>query len=124
MGKRATLLLLGAVGLLGAFLAMHPYFGTRNGVILLNAASIVLSLLLLFFWLHADGKETGYRRSRWLNVGIVMLAAVFVPYYLYRARPAGRRLRAFGFLLLFVFAWLLLNVVGALIGYFVFQPGY
>jgi hypothetical protein len=124
MSKRTALLLLGLLGLLGCFLAMHSYFGTARGVVLLNAISMVLNLLLLFFWLHADEKETGYRRSRWLNVGIVLLAPVFFPYYLYRARPAGRRLRAFGFLVLALLAWLLLNVLGAVAGYFVFQPGY
>jgi len=118
------LLLLGLLAFVGAFLAMHSYFGTERGVVLLNAISIVLNLLLLFFWLHADGKETGYRRSKWLNVGIVMLVVVFFPYYLYRARPAGRRLRAFGFLFLAILAWFLLNVLGAAAGYFAFQPAY
>lgn len=54
-------------------------------------ANIVL-LVLGFRWLHADSSQLDIRRPAWLNVGIVLLAAVFVPYYFYKTRPEGRRL--------------------------------
>lgn len=54
-------------------------------------ANIVL-LVLGFRWLYADSAQLDIRRPAWLNVGIVLLAAVFVPYYFYKTRPEGRRL--------------------------------
>lgn len=51
-----------------------------------------LALLLLGFrWLHIDSAQLDIRRPLWLNIGIVLLAAVFVPYYFYKTRPAGAR---------------------------------
>lgn len=54
-----------------------------------------LALLIIGFrWLQLDAAELQIRRPVWLNVGIVMAAIVFVPYYLYKTRPAHRRLPA------------------------------
>jgi hypothetical protein len=53
-------------------------------------ANVVL-FVLGFRWLQADSAQLDIRRPIWLNVGIVLLAAVFVPYYLYKTRPAGAR---------------------------------
>ncbi|MCB1574258.1 MAG: hypothetical protein KDI80_09780 [Xanthomonadales bacterium] len=51
-----------------------------------------LALLLLGFrWLQIDSAELDIRRPLWLNIGIILLAAVFVPYYFYKTRPAGAR---------------------------------
>ena len=60
----------------------------------------------------------------WLNVGIVLLAAVFVPYYLYKTRPAGARvapiLNFFGLVL----GCAVTSAVGAtLMGTFSAAPG-
>jgi len=49
-------------------------------------------LIVGFRWLSLDAAELDIRRPIWLNVGIVMAAAIFVPYYLYKTRPEGRRL--------------------------------
>jgi hypothetical protein len=54
-------------------------------------ANVVL-FVLAFRWLHADSAQLGITRPTWLNVGIILLAAVFVPYYLYKTRPEGARL--------------------------------
>lgn len=59
-----------------------------------DIASTLLFSFLCFWWYRIDSDLRRYRRSRWLNVGIVMLAIVAVPYYLVRSRPAGQRGRA------------------------------
>ena len=59
--------------------------------------SIVSTLafsFLCFYWYRLDSLARGYRPSVWLNVGVVALAIVAVPYYLVRSRPAGARARA------------------------------
>jgi hypothetical protein len=73
-----------------------------------------LALLAIGFrWLALDAHELDIRRPGWLNAGIVLLAAVFMPYYLYKTRPAGRRLPAIlGFFAL-VFACMFGSALGA-----------
>lgn len=41
---------------------------------------------LLFVWYHLDSTERSYKRSRILNVGIVLLPIIAMPYYLIRSR--------------------------------------
>ncbi len=53
----------------------------------------IAMLLACFAWLHADARELDIRRPWWLNVGIILAPPVFVPYYLYKTRPPGRRLQ-------------------------------
>lgn len=54
-------------------------------------ANVVL-FVLGFRWLHVDSAQLDIRRPIWLNVGIILLAAFFVPYYFYKTRPSGARL--------------------------------
>ena len=52
--------------------------------------TIILSALM-FAWVYVDSVERQYSRSRLLSVGIVGLAIVFVPVYLYKSRPRDRK---------------------------------
>jgi hypothetical protein len=72
-------------------------------------------LLAGFYWLHYDARELAIKRPAWLNVGIVMLAIVFVPYYLYKTRPSGRRWPAILGFLGIVLASLVVSSVGAVL---------
>ena len=54
----------------------------------------VIWLTLCFVWLNLDAQQLEIRRPWWLNVGIVLAALVFFPYYLYKTRPAGQRAQA------------------------------
>jgi len=77
-----------AAGIAVAALAPEP------GTVPLGVQFVInLALLLLGFrWLQIDSRQLDIRRPLWLNIGIVLLAAVFVPYYFYKTRPAGARL--------------------------------
>ena len=57
--------------------------------------SIIGVSALIFGWVHLDAKERQYSKSKWLNVGVLAFSIVFVPIYLFRSRPKGRKLRAF-----------------------------
>jgi hypothetical protein len=48
-------------------------------------------LLLCFVWLEMDSRQLGIRRPWWLNLGVVFLTSIFVPYYLFKTRPQGQR---------------------------------
>jgi O-antigen/teichoic acid export membrane protein len=73
--------------------------------------SLALALtfsFLCFVWYRHDSDERHYARSRWLNIGMVVLTVFAMPYYLARSRPRGQKLRALarcaGFALLLVLA--------------------
>jgi peptidoglycan/LPS O-acetylase OafA/YrhL len=75
-----------------------------------------LALLVLGFrWLQLDARELDIRRPLWLNVGIVLLAAVFVPYYLFKTRPPERRLVAIAAFFGVVVACMLASAFGAML---------
>lgn len=57
----------------------------------INLVYEVAILAACFGWLHFDSRQLDIRRPWWLNVGIILLTSVFVPYYLYKTRPSGRR---------------------------------
>ena len=57
----------------------------------INILYQVAALAVCFTWLHFDARQLDIRRPWWLNVGIVLFSSVFVPYYLYKTRPEGRR---------------------------------
>ncbi len=48
-------------------------------------------LIACFLWLGIDSRQLDIQRPWWLNVGVVLLTSVFVPYYLYKTRPEGAR---------------------------------
>jgi len=70
-------------------------------------------LIIGFRWLTLDSAELDIRRPMWLNIGIVMAAIIFVPYYLYETRPAGRRLPAIASFFAIVLACALTSAIGA-----------
>ena len=72
-------------------------------------------LLIGFRWLRLDASELDIRRPGWLDVGIILLAAVFVPYYLYKTRPPGRRLPAIAGFFGLVFACMITSALGAVL---------
>ena len=75
-----------------AITALAPN-ATETGLPLgIQLAANVMLFVLGFRWLQADSAQLDIRRPVWLNVSIVLLAAVFVPYYLFKTRPDGRRL--------------------------------
>jgi hypothetical protein len=70
-------------------------------------------LIIGFRWLTLDSAELDIHRPMWLNIGIVMAAIIFVPYYLYKTRPAGRRLPAIASFFAIVLACAMTSAIGA-----------
>lgn len=60
----------------------------RFGIALLGNLAL---LVIAFHWLNLDSHELDIQRPVWLNIGIILLLIVFVPYYLYKTRPEGKR---------------------------------
>ena len=81
----------------------------------IQLAANVLLFVLGFRWLHADSAQLDIRRPLWLNLGIILLAAIFVPYYFYKTRPEGARLAPILSFFGLVFACALSSAIGTLL---------
>ncbi|MGY1426505.1 hypothetical protein [Lysobacter sp. A289] len=73
-------------------------------------AFAVVGGLLIFAWYRLDSDQLGYRRSPWLNVGVVGLSLLALPYYFFRSRGVKRGTVAS---VVFIAALLLLGVIGS-----------
>ncbi len=80
----------------------------------LTFLSIAIPVALTYLWYYYDAIEYSYVRSRALNMGIILLAVAFVPYYLARSRPRGRRLKAIWWMLGFASCYFIVELLGAL----------
>lgn len=101
--------------LIGASLALGVVDAAMQ---LQNSSGLTLGgslamLIIGFRWITLDSAELDIRRPMWLNIGIVMAAAIFVPYYLYKTRPAGKRLPAIASFFALVFACAFVSAIGA-----------
>jgi len=45
---------------------------------------------LIFWWYRLDSSQAGYKRTPWLNVGVIAVAALALPYYFFRSRGLKR----------------------------------
>lgn len=99
-------------GLVEAGIGSRLSPGGQFGLML--AANISL-IVLGFRWLRMDALELDIRRPPWLNVGIILAAAVFVPYYLYKTRLPGMRLPAIGGFFGLVLGCAMAQVIGSAI---------
>ena len=64
---------------------------------LAHVLSIVLSVLVsfsAFVWYCRDSDLYRYRRSLWRNILFIAFGILFIPWYLVRTRPNGKRLLA------------------------------
>ena len=79
--------------------------------------SIISVSVLIFGWVHFDAKERQYQKSKWLNVGVLALALIFVPVYLFRSRPKGQKLRALAGYVLALLGYAGFGYAGSLAAY-------
>jgi hypothetical protein len=86
-------------------------------------AFLTIMALLIFLWYRLDAAEVGYRRSAWLDIGVVGIAIVALPYYLVRSRGAKKGIVGVGALLLMYVASVLLSWFGSYLAYYVLQSG-
>jgi len=78
---------------------------------------MLVGVFLLFVWFRLDSDERSYRRSALLNVGVIALAVVVLPYYFFRSRGFARGLAASVLFLVAGLMYSLLQYVGAHLSY-------
>lgn len=118
-GKTVVLLLLALAALLAGLL--DPLFATASAD--WRWFSMLLSLVcavLVFTWYYLDSGERDYPRTPLLNMMVVAVGLVAIPYYLFRSRGMRRGLRAFGMFLLALLLWFVLAAAGLGVGEWLF----
>lgn len=113
--KQATLIAMAGTALvIGAVDASFGLPSAQDGLRLAITVLGNIALLLIgFHWLNLDARELVIRRPLWLDVCIVLFAAIFVPYYLYKTRPQPRRLPAIASFFALVVGCMLATAIGA-----------
>jgi hypothetical protein len=82
---------------------------------------IVLAPLLVFAWYRFDSDELAYRRTPFLNVAIVALAVLALPYYFFRSRGFARGSVAVCLFMVCCFGYVVLQNAGEYAAYYVWQ---
>lgn len=63
---------------------------------------------LLFLWYRIDSAQRSFKRSPWLNAGVIGIAIIALPYYFFRSRGfRGGALATFLMLLVFILSGVL-----------------
>lgn len=88
-------------GLIGRYFFPQEYF---------SGADLLFSLLIalaIYHWYRADAEQRAYRRPALMNLGILALTIVGLPWYLFRTRGLkGGTLATLAYLLLLAFSTL------------------
>jgi hypothetical protein len=92
--------------------AISSYLRTSQQQFMFQMAGNIVLLGVGFYWLHYDSLEHNFRRSALLNTGIVAFALIFVPYYFFRTRSEGKRVRPILSFLGLIIATSFLSVAG------------
>ena len=82
-------------------------------------APTIISVGVIFSWVHTDSIEQEYVRSALLNIGIVALAIIFVPVYLFKSRPTGAKAKAIGSFSVILVGNIAASFMGALFAQYV-----
>jgi len=80
-----------------------------------NIATGIISfsaLLIVFWWFVKDTKKYNYRRSLILNIMVLFLGFIALPYYFFRSRGVSGGFKATGIFILLFLGWYLLLFVG------------
>ena len=80
-----------------------------------------LGATLLFAWYYFDSEQIQYQRGRLLNIGIIFLAIIALPYYFFRSRGLKKGFVYTALFLMMAFAWSALQEMGAYAVYYVIQ---
>ena len=87
MKTRTPILILMAVffgfGLLN--LALTGHYRSPNPWHLMEQLSVIT---LIYWWYYSDKTERHYQAGKWMNIGMIALAPVAIPIYLFRSRGA------------------------------------
>ncbi|MEO6103197.1 MAG: hypothetical protein ABIP44_06115 [Pseudoxanthomonas sp.] len=86
-----------------------------------DVAFMLLGLLFVFAWYRLDSDEQGYRRSVILNIAVIAITILALPYYLFRSRGFFRGLLGTVLFIATAIAYSALQVSGEYVAYHMWQ---
>ena len=113
--KILALGLLAAVSLLGP-MTERIVTGRVDDFSTYAIVDTLTSLVLIFWWFHADKAERGYRAGKLMNAGMLVMVVIAMPVYLVRSRGWKRGGVAIALAAAFLGAMLLREMAGERIG--------
>ena len=84
----------------------------HTGMVLTTLTLALASSFYTFLWFCRDRDARGYPRSTGLNMAMVAMSILAVPYYLVRSRTGIRKLIALGKMAAYVLVLILLTIIG------------
>ena len=81
----------------------------------------VVVTLLTFVWYRFDSDDAAYPRSPFLNVAVIALAVLALPYYFFRSRGFARGSIAVGIFIGFLALYFSLQSAGEYAAYYAWQ---
>lgn len=81
----------------------------------------LLVLTLIFLWYYIDSNEKKYKRNLFLNMGIIALWIIVLPYYLFRTRDKKKAFKSTVVFILLVICSELIDLGGEYAVYLIFQ---
>lgn len=109
---RIPLALLPALSLLVGWLDYGPLRDSPHAGMLATLYALA-SLALVFAWFRIDARMQQYRPSKAMNAGVIALAMLAIPCYLFNSRGARRGAKALGLALVLFVATLSCYAIGA-----------
>ena len=88
------------------------YFYPGQVYTLSDVIFILAGAFVLFWWYVLDAREKNFKRNPFLDVIVIALSIVGLPYYFFRTRTIVRALLATIALILVMFGWGVLGVLG------------
>ena len=79
---------------------------------LLQPLFLLIGAFLIFLWYYRDTEERGFRRTPLLNIGVIAVAIVALPYYFFRSRGVKGGFFALGLFILVLIGSGVLTVTG------------
>lgn len=78
--------------------------------------SMLASSVIVFYWYHADSSDREFRRTVLMNIGVIGIAPLAIPVYVFQSSPRGQRLRSLGRMLGYFCLIILVSIVGMIAG--------
>ena len=113
--KTLALCLLAAVSLAGPMIE-RVVTGRVDDLSTYAILDTLVSLVLIFWWYHADKRERGYRAGKLMNAGMLVMVVIAMPVYLVRSRGWRNGGAAAVLAAAFLGAMLVLEQAGELLG--------
>lgn len=119
-GRKLALVLIASFAFLGGVFDFA--FRASSGMHMsYSIARVLLNVFLVFLWFYHDTDVMNYRRSAILNILVVSIGLIAIPYYLFRSRGAVAGFRAVALFFLAVACWFLLVLAGDYTGSLIVQ---